>query len=90
MEKSSMRDVRGRLVVPGDHIISYRAGCFFSSHSWHFFTVPPYSQYSGGRVQTAVCLLATKGEESPWRKGHKGIVIVDIERTTTVKDNCSL
>ena len=28
----------------GDHISSYRSGCFFSSHSWHFLTVPPYSQ----------------------------------------------
>ena len=31
--------------APVDHILAYREGCFFSSHSWHFLTVPPYSQY---------------------------------------------
>lgn len=41
-------------LVPGDHIASYKSLWFFWSHSWHFFTVPPYSQYSGGRVQTIV------------------------------------
>lgn len=46
-------DGRAEGVVPADHMLSYRAGCFFSSHSWHFLTVPPYSQYSGGRVHTA-------------------------------------
>lgn len=30
---------------PGDHILSYNVGWFSWSHSWHFFTVPPYSQY---------------------------------------------
>jgi hypothetical protein len=36
----------------GDQIWAYSVGCVFSSHSWHFLGVPPYSQYSGGRVQT--------------------------------------
>lgn len=31
--------------IPGDHIRVYNFGWFFSSHSWHFLTVPPYSQY---------------------------------------------
>lgn len=31
--------------VPADQIRSYMTGSFFSSHSWHFLTVPPYSQY---------------------------------------------
>jgi hypothetical protein len=30
---------------PCDHILWYISGWFFSSHSWHFLTVPPYSQY---------------------------------------------
>lgn len=30
---------------PADQMRLYSSGCFFSSHSWHFFTVPPYSQY---------------------------------------------
>lgn len=45
---------RSGILIPGDHIVSYKSLWFFWSHSWHFFTVPPYSQYSGGRVQTIV------------------------------------
>lgn len=30
---------------PCDQITEYISGWFFSSHSWHFLTVPPYSQY---------------------------------------------
>ena len=31
--------------VPSDHNRSYISGWDFCSHSWHFFTVPPNSQY---------------------------------------------
>jgi hypothetical protein len=30
---------------PADQRRSYISLLFFSSHSWHFLTVPPYSQY---------------------------------------------
>jgi hypothetical protein len=39
------RAVLGGGAEPGDHMVAYNEGWFFSSHSWHFFTVPPYSQY---------------------------------------------
>lgn len=42
--------VRGEEDGPVDHILWYMSGWCFSSHSWHFFTVPPYSQYYLVRV----------------------------------------
>lgn len=42
---SMERDEAAASRASADHILSYMAGWFFSSHSWHFLTVPPYSQY---------------------------------------------
>lgn len=43
-----MYGVRGSFgSAPSEYNRSCRSGCFFSSHSSHFFVVPPNSQYYG-------------------------------------------
>lgn len=40
--------------APDDQILSYMSGWFFSSHAWHWVTVPPYSQYYYARQSFAL------------------------------------
>lgn len=50
---------------PGDHILAYTSGWFFSSQTWHFFTVPPYSQYwTRGGVISLIFEVDVDGDRS--------------------------
>ena len=66
-EKELVWDVMG--CVPADHILAYREGWFFSSHSWHFLTVPPYSQYYHVRVSMLAQPPRLRSRMSQARRG---------------------
>lgn len=77
--------------IPADQMRLYSSGSFFSSHSWHFLTVPPYSQYylgdySVGRVLSGGNRWTRKGDR--YLRGQSADCISRIRLGTLIPSFC--